>query len=180
MRASRNVFPELAGSHPTSGFTEMAVREVGAERLIYGSDVAGRSLASQLAKIMGADIPESAKALILGGNLRRILTPILKRKGYRATLRTDQPQRVLFRDRLGVGIAETRFAHLQRRRLEIEQREVRAEHDALRRDFPRQHRDSAHAFHHCNVKVDLPGCGDFLQTRIALLIQNQPQPWHGS
>ena len=40
MRASRNVFPELAGSHPTSGFTEMAVREVGAERLIYGIDVA--------------------------------------------------------------------------------------------------------------------------------------------
>ena len=69
-------------SDPTSGFVEMAVRELGAERVIYGSDVGGRSFASQLAKVLGARIPQSAKELILGGNLRRLLTPMLRTKGY--------------------------------------------------------------------------------------------------
>lgn len=82
MRGTKNVYAGLAGFDPTSGVVEMAVRELGAERVIFGSDVGGRSFASQLAKVLGADIPDSAKELILGGNLRRLLTPILKRKGY--------------------------------------------------------------------------------------------------
>jgi len=83
IRATKNVSAEIAGSNPTSGFVEMAVRELGAERVIYGSDVGGRSFASQLAKVLGAGIPQSAKELILGGNLRRLLTPVLSAKGYR-------------------------------------------------------------------------------------------------
>ena len=59
----------------------MAVRELGAERVIYGSDVGGRSFASQIAKVIGADVPDSAKESILGGNLRRLLQPSLKAKG---------------------------------------------------------------------------------------------------
>jgi predicted TIM-barrel fold metal-dependent hydrolase len=84
IRDTKNVSAEIAGSNPTSGFVEMAVRELGAERVIYGSDVGGRSFASQLAKVLGADIPDAAKRLILGENLRRLLTPILQAKGYRA------------------------------------------------------------------------------------------------
>ena len=83
IRHARNVSAEMAGFDPTSGTVEMAVRELGAERVIYGSDVGGRSFASQLGKVLGADIPESAKRLILGGNMRRLLTPILQKKGYR-------------------------------------------------------------------------------------------------
>ncbi len=49
--------------------------------MIYGSDAGGRSFASQLAKVQGANIPELAKKLILGENLKRMLTPILERKG---------------------------------------------------------------------------------------------------
>ncbi|MGD0225293.1 MAG: amidohydrolase family protein [Terriglobia bacterium] len=81
IRATRNVYCGLAGSDPTSGYVEMAVRELGAERVIYGSDVGGRSFASQVAKVEGANIPESDKKLILGGNLRRLLTPVLRKKG---------------------------------------------------------------------------------------------------
>jgi predicted TIM-barrel fold metal-dependent hydrolase len=61
----------------------MAVRELGAERVVYGSDVPGRGFASQLAKVQGADVPDAAKRLILGENLRRILTPILRAKGIK-------------------------------------------------------------------------------------------------
>jgi hypothetical protein len=50
VRAAKNLSPDPAGSDRTSGFTEMAVLEVGAERVIYGSDSYGRSFASQAAK----------------------------------------------------------------------------------------------------------------------------------
>ena len=82
IRDTKNVSAEIAGSNPTSGFVEMAVRELGAERVIYGSDAGGRSFASQLGKVLGAEIPDSAKELILGGNLRRLLTPVLRAKGH--------------------------------------------------------------------------------------------------
>jgi len=82
IRATPNVYCGLAGSDPTSGYVEMAVRELGAERVIFGSDVGGRSFASQIGKVQGANIPEADKKLILGGNLRRLLTPMLRRKGY--------------------------------------------------------------------------------------------------
>ena len=59
----------------------MTVRELGAERVIFGSGVGGRSFSSQLSKVLGANIPDSAKELILGGIMRRLLTPILTKKG---------------------------------------------------------------------------------------------------
>jgi predicted TIM-barrel fold metal-dependent hydrolase len=81
IRSLPNVPIGIAGSDPTAGFIEMAVRELGAERVLYGSDVPGRSFASQLSKVLGAEIPIEAKRLIAGGNLRRLLGPILKAKG---------------------------------------------------------------------------------------------------
>ena len=83
IRDCKNVYADLCGSDPTAGYTEMAVRELGAARVLFGSDAGGRSFASQLAKVFGADIPESAKKLILGENLKRILMPILKQKGIK-------------------------------------------------------------------------------------------------
>ena len=59
----------------------MAVRELRPERIIYGSDTGGRSFASQLAKVFGAQVPDAAKRLILGENLKRMMLPLLKDKG---------------------------------------------------------------------------------------------------
>ncbi|TAM81970.1 MAG: amidohydrolase [Acidobacteria bacterium] len=84
IRDVKNICAEIAGSDPTSGFVEMAVRELGAERVIYGSDAGGRSFASQMAKVVGAEIPNSAKELILGGNLRHLLQASLEAKGLKA------------------------------------------------------------------------------------------------
>jgi predicted TIM-barrel fold metal-dependent hydrolase len=81
IRPYPNVYADLCGSDPTAGFVEMAVAELGAERLLYGSDAGGRSFASQLAKVLGANIPDAAKKLILAGNLKRLLRPILQQKG---------------------------------------------------------------------------------------------------
>jgi len=84
IRNTKNIWAEVAGFDPTAGVVEMAVRELGPERVVYGSDVGGRSFASQLAKVLGADIPDSAKELALGGNLRRLFAPALRAKGYQA------------------------------------------------------------------------------------------------
>jgi predicted TIM-barrel fold metal-dependent hydrolase len=81
LRCATNVTAEICGSDPTAGMVEMAVRELGAERVMYGSDFAGRSFASQLAKVYGADVPEDAKRLILAGNIKRMLAPICAAKG---------------------------------------------------------------------------------------------------
>ena len=84
IRAHKNLYADLAGSDPVAGYTEMAVRELGAERVIYGSDAGGRSFASQLGKVFGAQIPDAAKQLILSGNLKRLMAPILRRKAIKA------------------------------------------------------------------------------------------------
>ena len=83
IRDCPNVVAEIAGSDPTTGFVEMAVRELGAERVVFGSDVWGRSFASQIAKVQGADVPEQVKRLIFKDNLKRLLTPILAAKGVK-------------------------------------------------------------------------------------------------
>jgi predicted TIM-barrel fold metal-dependent hydrolase len=81
IRSSPNIAADLAGSDPVSGFTEMAVQELGADRILFGSDVPGRSFATQLGKVLGADLPEDSRRLILAGNLKRLLEPIMKQKG---------------------------------------------------------------------------------------------------
>ena len=81
IRDVKNMYADLSGSDPVAGYTEMAVRELGAERVLYGSDIQGRSFASQIGKVTGADIPDSARHLILRENMRRAVQPILKAKG---------------------------------------------------------------------------------------------------
>lgn len=81
IRAQANLYADLAGSDPTAGITEMAVRELGAHRVIYGSDAGGRSFASQLAKVHGAKISEEDKQRIFRDNLRELMRPILTMKG---------------------------------------------------------------------------------------------------
>ncbi|MCA9097526.1 MAG: amidohydrolase family protein, partial [Planctomycetaceae bacterium] len=83
IRNSPNVSVDLGGNDPTAGFVEMALRELGPERILYGSDVPGRSFATQLGKVYGARIPEADRRLILGDNLKRLLRPILTDKGVR-------------------------------------------------------------------------------------------------
>jgi hypothetical protein len=84
IRASRNVSIDIAGSDPCAGFVEMALRELGPERIIYGSDVGGRSFGSQLAKVYGADVPPVVKRCILRENLRGMMLPALTARGIKA------------------------------------------------------------------------------------------------
>lgn len=81
VRARKNVSLEVGGGFPTRGQVEMAVKELGAARVIFGTDLSGRGFATQLAKVHGAAIPDRDKELIFSGNIRRLMAPIAKAKG---------------------------------------------------------------------------------------------------
>ena len=68
-----NVYVDTSGSQPFSGIIEYAVEILGAERILFGSDVPGRDFSAALARIYGADISVKQKKLILGRNTQRLL-----------------------------------------------------------------------------------------------------------
>lgn len=73
VQATPNIVVETSGFDATAGFIEMAVRELGSERIVFGSHLPSRSLGTELGKVIGAQISEEDKALILGANYRRLL-----------------------------------------------------------------------------------------------------------
>jgi predicted TIM-barrel fold metal-dependent hydrolase len=85
VRDCGNIVVETSGFDPTAGFIEMAVRELGASRIVYGGHAPSRSFGTELSKVLGANISEADKFLILGGNFRRLLTPLLRRRGWSLT-----------------------------------------------------------------------------------------------
>jgi predicted TIM-barrel fold metal-dependent hydrolase len=83
VRATPNVAIDIAGFEPRLGWVEMGVRELGPQRVVFGSDFPGRSFASQLAKVDSADLAPAFRRMILSENLKRLLTPALAAKGLR-------------------------------------------------------------------------------------------------
>jgi predicted TIM-barrel fold metal-dependent hydrolase len=84
IRTRPELYADIGGGDPVYGQVEMSVRELGAKRVLYGSDVNGRSFGSQIGKVLGADISIADKKLILRENLRGLLQPALQRKGIKA------------------------------------------------------------------------------------------------
>lgn len=71
-----NVLIETSGFDATAGFLEMAVREIGDQRIVFGSHLPSRSLGTELSKVVYADLPEASKAGILGANFRGLLRSV--------------------------------------------------------------------------------------------------------
>jgi uncharacterized protein len=82
IRPYRNVCLEFAGSDPHSGQVDYAARELGVDRLIWGGHGPSRSYATELSKILDADLDRAGRIKVLGGNLRRLAAPIMRRKGW--------------------------------------------------------------------------------------------------
>jgi uncharacterized protein len=68
-----NVLIDTSGSQPVSGLVEYGVRELGADRIVFGSDVPGRDFAVQLGRVLGAAISEEEREKVLRLNAERIL-----------------------------------------------------------------------------------------------------------
>jgi len=81
VRTSPNILVETSGFDATAGFIEMAVRELGPRRIVFGSHLPSRSLGTELSKITAANISHEDKKQILGQNYRTLLRPILQSRG---------------------------------------------------------------------------------------------------
>ena len=73
VRPHKNISIETSGFDATAGFLEMAVRELGSRRIIFGSHLPSRSLGTELGKVLGAGLSEEDSYNILGDNLRLLI-----------------------------------------------------------------------------------------------------------
>ncbi|HDM45205.1 MAG TPA: amidohydrolase [Candidatus Bathyarchaeota archaeon] len=69
----KNIILDTCSSTVDMGFVERAVERLGAERIVFGSDVPLFDPWCQLEKVKSAEIDEEDKRLILGENIARIL-----------------------------------------------------------------------------------------------------------
>jgi predicted TIM-barrel fold metal-dependent hydrolase len=72
VRPYPSVFVDLSGSRAYLGSVEDAVSELGAGRVLFGSDASGRSFAGQLAKVIAAETGLTDKRRILWDNSARL------------------------------------------------------------------------------------------------------------
>lgn len=68
-----NLWLDITSSYQGYGMIEHAVATVGAERIVYGSDMPFLAAAGAIGHILHAQISDEAKALLLGGNAMRLL-----------------------------------------------------------------------------------------------------------
>ena len=68
-----NVVVDTSGAAPEAGLVEYAVAQLGAERVLYGSDVPIRDFAVALARITGTQLDARTKRKILHDNARKLL-----------------------------------------------------------------------------------------------------------
>jgi hypothetical protein len=86
VRDQKNVLLEFAGSDPHSGSVDLAVKELGADRIVWGGHGPSRSYATELGKVLDADLSRADRMKIFGGNFRRLAAPIFRRKGLKIEL----------------------------------------------------------------------------------------------
>jgi predicted TIM-barrel fold metal-dependent hydrolase len=75
LRSAPNVSLDTSGSVTDDGVIELAVRTLGAERVVFGCDM---SMSASMGRIRGAILSDAEKRKILGGNMEAILK---RRKG---------------------------------------------------------------------------------------------------
>lgn len=71
-RFPRNAFVDISGCIPELGILEALTGVMGARQILFGSDILGRSQASQLAKVDLSNITAHAREAILWKNARRV------------------------------------------------------------------------------------------------------------
>jgi len=68
-----NVHVDCCGGWAMAGCIDKAVALLGKERVLYGSDAPLRDIPTQMGKVLGARISESAKRMILAENFERLI-----------------------------------------------------------------------------------------------------------
>lgn len=82
VRPHENVYFEFSGGDPWSTAVDLAVNELGEDRIVWGGHLASRSYSTELGKVYDADLTDEQRYKILGANLRTISSSVLREKGY--------------------------------------------------------------------------------------------------
>ncbi|WP_409343981.1 amidohydrolase family protein [Paenibacillus sp. MBLB4367] len=76
--AYRNVYTDTSGTPIGGGEVSLAVSRLGAERVIFGSDLPYACLASNIGKVLGAGLTEREWGLVTEGNMAKLLAEVRK------------------------------------------------------------------------------------------------------
>lgn len=68
-----NIVIDTSGAQPEAGLVEYAVKRLGVERVVFGSDWPGRDFAVQLGRVYGAPLTPAERQAVLYDNAARIL-----------------------------------------------------------------------------------------------------------
>ncbi len=72
-RKHKNVYLEWCGSFCSSILWEETLREVGADRVVFGTDAMAHDINWELGRLLSLDVPDQVLIPILGGTMRRLL-----------------------------------------------------------------------------------------------------------
>jgi predicted TIM-barrel fold metal-dependent hydrolase len=73
MKQVDNIWLDVAGGEATNGWVQTALRAVGAGRIVFGTDVNGRSIPGQLAKLLALNLPAADLERVLWRNAAEVL-----------------------------------------------------------------------------------------------------------
>ncbi len=73
MKYYKNVYMEISGPYSSSERIEAVVKEIGYERILFGSDAPYFNPRDESRKVYETKLPDEAKKAILGGNAARLL-----------------------------------------------------------------------------------------------------------
>lgn len=68
-----NTYCDMSATGMLAGTLELLCRKIGPERILYGSDLPASDVGQRLGMVMAAKIPETAKRMIFGHNMQRLL-----------------------------------------------------------------------------------------------------------
>jgi predicted TIM-barrel fold metal-dependent hydrolase len=95
-RKHSNIYAEITYTSITYGMIEYLVREIGRERVLFGTDCVMRDAAPQLGWVAWARIPIEDKRMVLGGNIADILgLPPEQRQSLTGALKPTQQATVV-------------------------------------------------------------------------------------
>lgn len=82
IRPYENILFEFSGADPHSGAVDLAVKELGADRIVWGGHGPSRAYATEISKVLDSNTTEKERKKIFGENYRKLCKGIFESKGW--------------------------------------------------------------------------------------------------
>ncbi|GAA4440625.1 hypothetical protein GCM10023091_24520 [Ravibacter arvi] len=82
VRPYENIMFEFSGADPHSGSVDLAVNELGADRIVWGGHGPSRSFSTEFSKVLDASISHEDRMKIFGRNYRKLCKAMFDQKGW--------------------------------------------------------------------------------------------------